>query len=256
MAKKLKEAEKKPNHERWLLTYADMITLLMTFFIVLYALSVADKKKFTELSKSLRIAFNGGSTQMINLSNQAPPRQGTDFNLDGSGSGAEEEVKLGEIQDLIYAFIEKENLMNDVVIDMEERGLVIHLSEGLIFASGEATIKQQAYLKLITIGKMLTGVSNYIRVEGHTDNIPMHGPKFRSNWQLSTERATRIVELLVSRSKVNPLRLSAMGYAEYRPIATNLTETGRAQNRRVDIVLMRSILNTTEENRPVKLKPL
>jgi chemotaxis protein MotB len=194
---------------------------------------------------------------MISLSDQQqPPRQGQDVNLDGSSVGAEEEVKMGEIQDMIYAYVEKENLSNDVSLDLEDRGLVIRLSEGLVFASGQATIKPSAYKKLITIGKMLTKIPNYIRIEGHTDNMPIHSATFRSNWQLSTERATQIAELLIYRSRVNPVRLSAIGYAEYRPIATNTTETGREQNRRVDIVLLRAQLNSVEENRPAAPRSL
>ena len=254
MVKKPKESEHKGNHERWLLTYADMITLLMTFFIVMYAMSIADTSKMKKLAESLHDAFLGqGNPQLLKSDEMVMPKEG-DAQANAGEGGKSEEARMGEVQDMLYEFIEKENLSTEISLEMEERGLVIRLSESMLFASGEDTIKADAYRKLAVVGKMLTTIPNYIRVEGHTDNVPIHGNNFRSNWQLSSERATRIVELLSSRHGDSPLRYSAIGYAEYRPLATNKTETGRAENRRVEIVILKTEFNRSEENRPAAVK--
>ena len=251
--KKSKEPEHKGNHERWLLTYADMITLLMTFFIVMYAMSIADTSKMKKLADSLHDAFLGqGNPQMIKSRDIVAPKEGDALTNPGD-SGKEEEVRMSEIQDKLYELIEKENLAAQIMVEMEDRGLVIRLSESMLFSSGEATVKADAYKKLNKVAKLLDAAPNYIRVEGHTDNLPIHSGLFRSNWQLSTERATHIVELLTVRAgeKTSRSRFSAVGYAEYRPLATNATDIGRANNRRVDIVLLKARLNSSEENRPV-----
>ena len=256
MVKKKNESEHKGNHERWLLTYADMITLLMTFFIVMYAMSVADTSKMKKLAESLHDAFLGqGNPQMINSHAMISPKEG-DALSESSDEGKVEDIRMGEVQDMLYEYIDKENLTNEVLVEMEDRGLVIRLSESMIFGSGEATIKPQALKKLVAVGKMLAGVPNYIRVEGHTDNIAVHTREFRSNWQLSSERATQVVEVLTTKCHLNPIRLCAAGYGEFRPIATNLTEGGRAQNRRVDIVLIKATFNSSEENRPANMPSL
>ena len=237
--KKNKEPEHKGNHERWLLTYADMITLLMTFFIVMYAMSIADSSKMKKLAESLHDAFLGqGNPQIIKSDELIMPKEGDAMTNPGE-SGKEEEIRLGEIQDMLYEYIEKENLAADMTVEMDDRGLIIRLSESMLFGSGEATIKPEAAKKLLTVAKLLQTVPNHIRVEGHTDNLPMHSGMFRSNWQLSSERATRIVEFLIARGGDKPARFSAVGYAEYRPLASNATERGRSNNRRVDIVIVK-----------------
>ncbi len=226
----------------------------MTFFIVMYAMSIADTSKMKKLAESLHDAFLGqGNPQILKSDTEVMPKEGDALTNPGD-EGKAEEVRMGQVQDLLYEYIEKENLSTEMSLEMEDRGLVIRMSESMLFASGEATIKADAYKKLGVIGKMLKTIPNYIRVEGHTDNMPIHSNNFRSNWQLSSERATRIVELLTSRQGENPMRYSTNGYAEYRPLATNTTEIGRAQNRCVEIVILKSELNRSEEDRPVALK--
>ena len=256
MAKK-EEPEKAPNHERWLLTYADMITLLLTFFIVLYALSMVDAKKMARLAESLRTAFNvskstGASQQLIEMNGQVIPLPApsvvSDENSPAS-SPQQEKLKLSETEDSLNDYSSKQGLLAELAVEMEEKGLVLRLSEAFLFESGRAEIKPTAIPKLVSIGKLLNKTTNYLRVEGHTDNIPIHSGQYRSNWQLSAERATRLTEALVEIAHVSAERFSAMGYGEHRPLASNATEKGRTKNRRVDIVILKNKYGGTEEDR-------
>jgi chemotaxis protein MotB len=229
------EADKAPNHERWLLTYADLITLLMIFFVVMYALASVDVKKFQVLSTSLRIAFGGGRNILG----------------DYQGSGMVP-LPVASPQDLAVAkdetddYIAQVGLQNEVNTTVEDRGLVITLQEKLLFAPGSTDINPGARAMLGALSKLLNSLPNYIRVEGNTDNVPAGGG--RGNWQLSTLRAANIAQFLAGPGGVNPKRISAIGYAENRPTADNKTLAGRAKNRRVDIVLLNRRYESTERN--------
>lgn len=256
MAKK-EEPEKAPNHERWLLTYADMITLLLTFFIVLYALSMVDAKKMARLAESLRQAFSvskttGSSQQLIEMNGQIIPLPAPSVVSDENSSASnpqQEKLRLAEIEEALNDYSSKQGLLAELAVEMEEKGLVLRLSEAFLFESGSSEIKLSAIPRLVVIGKLLNKTSNYLRVEGHTDNIPIHSAQYRSNWQLSADRATRLTESLVRNARVSAERFSAMGYGEHRPLAPNTTEKGRAKNRRVDIVILKNKYGGTEEDR-------
>ena len=237
----LKEEPEKPeNHERWLLSYADFITLLMIFFIILYSMSAVDSKKYAQLAGSLNVSLNGGEgvlNQSIVMENVK------------SNDILEEKRKLEAVKKKIEEYLKANNLDKAVKLDLEERGLVISLKDTVLFDTGRAEILPDSMLKLIEIGNTLTSIDNYIRIEGHTDNIPINTRIYKSNWDLSVLRATNVVHLLINSSHIHPQRLSAIGYGEFRPLSDNSTPEGRSSNRRVDIVIIKNKYNETENNK-------
>lgn len=232
--------ESHENSERWLLTYSDLITLLMVFFVVMYSMSNISAKKYGQLASSLGSAMGGGG------------------NLIGSGNGVtnnpgvqivdSEQKRLEALKNNIDEYIAKNGLANDVVTQVEEKGVIVRLKNSILFESGSAQLKGSSQKQITEIGKLLKQMGNYIRVEGHTDNIPIHKAEFNSNWQLSAIRASNVAEMLVNGAGISPDKIVAMGYGEYRPIASNSTVEGRAQNRRVDIVLVSSKFDGVEKN--------
>ena len=266
-----KEPEKHANHERWLVSYADFITLLFAVFVTMYAMSQTDKKKVEEVAASLRESF-GYSNQaaagqrgvlqsqdikpipaikpemavipMVNKMPPAGPRQG---GMDkGRGKGKAEEKEFREIQSAIEAYLVKHGAQNKVTLGVTRRGLVVSLKEAGFFDSGSAVIKPAGYQLLNTIIEAMTQYSNPLRVEGHTDNVPISTPIFPSNWELSVSRATTVLRYIQKNYDVDPGTLSATGYGEFRPTAENSTAEGRSKNRRVDIVLLSGEAETRE----------
>lgn len=239
-----RKPEKEPNHERWLLTYSDLITLLMIFFIVLYAMSNIDKQKFQTMATSFNIALGDGksaSTAGIETASSGNPTPIIP-------TSPTEEEKLNSMKSTLDNYIKDENLTNNLSTVIEEKGLVITLKDTLLFDTSKTDVKNDAKKQLIKLGSILNKIPNYIRIEGHTDNIPIHSNDFNSNWQLSVIRATEVTELLINKSGLDPKRISAVGYGEFRPVADNKTETGRALNRRVNIVILDNKFNNTENN--------
>jgi chemotaxis protein MotB len=230
------EPEKPVNHERWLLTYADLITLLMIFFVVMYSLARLDAQKFKSLSTSLRIAFGGGK----NIIGE----------YEGSGMvplpiPAQEE--LGVAKEDADDYVALHGLQSEVNTTIEDRGLIITMQEKLLFAPGRTDVNPAARQMLAAMAKLLNTLPNYVRIEGHTDSVPSSGPS-SSNWQLSSERAANIAQVLSEQGGVDPRRISAIGYADNRPVADNKTVAGRAKNRRVEIVLLNRRYEATERN--------
>lgn len=239
--------KEKDDTERWMLSYLDFITLLMIFFLMMYAISNVDSKKAQELARSLKIAFNQGSGQnviAISDSTNSPPDV-VDSTNDPDDSSAETE-KLSDIKEKVDDLVNNSELKGSVTTSIQERGLIISFNDNVFFNSGEAEIKPDWQSKLISISKILNGIDNYIHVEGHTDNVAINTNYFHSNWQLSAVRAANVVEFLISKGNVKPERLSSLGYGEYRPVQSNDTEEGRAANRRVDIVILNSKFNDSE----------
>jgi chemotaxis protein MotB len=238
-----------PNHERWLISYADFITLLFALFVVLYAASKADEKKQKMVADSINSAFTS-----LGLFPGAMRRPGK---IESTASGAEKpaipmNIVMGEdvlspakvkddlarLQGELEQTLSNQVATHTVSIHMGRDGLVISLREAGFFSSGSATPKPETLATLKQIAVSL-GRSPYdLRVEGHTDNIPIHTSEFDSNWELSTARATRIARTFLDLKAMPPERISAAGYGEFHPVASNSTEAGRAENRRVDLVVM------------------
>jgi chemotaxis protein MotB len=218
------------NSERWLLTYADLITLLLGLFVILYAMSKIDAGKYQELVAALGGVFGSGSTAVI---------QG------GQGviqlpvpTGQSERQRIA--RDLSSALgLDKRKL--PVSIAQNERGITVHMMEELLFASGSAELKQASLTTLDTLATVLRRLPNDIRVEGHTDNVPISTAEFPSNWHLSVARAVHTAYYLISRNGLPPSQVSVAGYSEYRPIAPNSSPENRSLNRRVDIVIVTEV---------------
>jgi chemotaxis protein MotB len=257
------------NHERWLVSYADFITLLFAFFTTLYAISTVDSQKYGKMVMSMRASFEStifsAGSDRFNLSMgggidpssttkqdseatqvkripQAPIRElKKSLSLKGESSGK----SLGSIRKEVETRIGSPALGNKVQTRMEPRGLVITLGEGGFFDSGSDQLKPEGRELLDRIASGLVSTRNLIHVEGHTDNLPIRNSRFPTNWELSTARSTAVIAYLIDRFGFVPDRLTAAGYGEYRPVAANETREGRARNRRVDITVLNSnsILN-------------
>lgn len=230
-----RRSRKKDNNDRWLLTYSDLITLLLIFFIVMYATCSVDSEKYKQLSQAMKGSFN----------NSYNMPQDEDINNSNDEILSEEEM-LTQVKSKVDKLVNDLELKGSITTSIQEKGLVITFNDTVLFNSGEANIKDDWKTKLISISKVLNGIDNYIRVEGHTDNVDIKTPYFNSNWQLSSIRAANVAEFLINDGNINPARLSAIGYGENRPVKSNDTEEGRTANRRVDILILNSKFNTSE----------
>ncbi|AWI07551.1 OmpA/MotB family protein [Clostridium drakei] len=241
---KKKKEEEHENSERWLLSYSDFMTLLMILFVVLYAMSNVDKAKFSQLSQSMSIAMGGGK---IMQGNENSPNISNSSPSGNSSDGKTEESKMEDLKKKVDSYLQKNGMQSSVTTEVDERGLVVSLKDTLFFETGKAEVIEASKVKLVEIGKILNQLNNTMRIEGHTDNVPIHNEKFSDNWQLSSARSLNVTELLIANG-VPPKKLSSVAYGEYRPILDNSTEEGRARNRRVDIIVVSNKYNKIENN--------
>jgi chemotaxis protein MotB len=232
-----------PNHERWLVSYADFITLLFAFFVVMYAMSQVDVKKMGRLSKAMQSAFDtrvfDAGSKKLNLAEGVPEGVAEPKIMESiSPLVSPSQPTFDKLQKKIETKLVQERFQDKVKFKQDKRGLVISLVEAGFFNPGEAEIKGSSLKIVDSIAQSILPIRNQIRVEGHTDNTPIHNIRFPSNWELSTARATNVIAYLTANYAFSPLRLSAAGYGEFRPVASNNQAEGRAANRRVDIVIL------------------
>lgn len=263
------------NEERWLLTYSDMITLLMALFIVMWAISSVNISKFDQLKAALRSAFSakvlpadtsilsgqtspfaqdGSPIQPLNEAN-SPPNTSSVITVNNlaaqisqkvssalqNAAAQQDQNNLAHIQQIVQQYAAAHGFAHDVSTSIDTQGLVVRLlTDNLLFQSGQATVEPQAAPLLGEIAHLLSagGISNPVAVGGYTDNQPIHSAAYPSNWELSSARADAVLEFLAGHG-VADTRLSATGYGAVKPIASNATPNGRAENRRVDIVILR-----------------
>lgn len=224
------------NRERWLVSYADFITLLFAFFVVLYASAQVDKRRVTELSAAIQSAFQElGPFPQGSAGGSTPKEQFVDKPRVESSAGGDFTKLENDLKHALARQIERQ----DVTVYVGSEGLVLSLREAGFFDSASERLRPEGYAGLREVVKVLSEQSHALRIEGHTDNVPIHNSRFASNWELSTARATEIVRFLITEQNFPPERLSAAGYAEFHPVADNLTEEGRRKNRRVDIIVLR-----------------
>jgi chemotaxis protein MotB len=268
LARKRKPPEH-ANHERWLVSYADFITLLFAFFTTLYAISTVDRQKYGKMVMSMRASFEstifkaGSDRFTLGMSAGVDPASDTqqaseatklkkasqspirELKKSISSKGESTGKSLGSIRKEVEMRIGSPALGSKVQTRMEPRGLVITLGEGGFFDSGSDQLKPEGRELLDRIASGLVSSRNLIHVEGHTDNVPIRNSRFPTNWELSTARSTAVVAYLITRFGFAPDRLTAAGYGEYRPVTANETQEGKARNRRVDITVLNanSILN-------------
>jgi chemotaxis protein MotB len=255
MSRKQKH-EKEANHERWLVSYADFITLLFAVFVCLYAMSQADQKKVESLVASIKESFGhvktGASSERVNVLQStdlrkipaikpetlSPGKGGEDLKIATKNRSRAEMKDFQEAKAIIDSALKNYGAQDKVNVQVTKRGLVVSLKEAGFFDSGSADVKSNSFQLLNAVAKALAPFSNPVRVEGHTDNIPISSHAFKSNWELSTTRSTNIVHYPIDNYSFPPEKISAVGYGEHRPIADNTREDGRSKNRRVDIVLL------------------
>jgi chemotaxis protein MotB len=240
------------NHERWLVSYADFITLLFAFFVVMFASSQGSKA--SQVSESVRSALDEGrisaviSTALGRGKHEAnkkavkidpavtretqPPA--TPPPPPAPAPKADLAKSLAKLQDNLAPELQS----GKVQVRLDDRGLTISLREAGFFASGDSAVQPSSMAALEKIAAVVADLPNSVRLEGHTDARPIHNPRFRSNWELSSARAIAVLELLETRCHILPARLAVAGYAENAPSDTNDTEEGRAHNRRVDMVVL------------------
>jgi chemotaxis protein MotB len=251
------------NHERWLLTYADMITLLVAFFIMLYAMSVMSKQKFEQLALSVRSGFDGNqhmqavelspgtgimqSNEMIAPEHITLIRRPTPDTSAADAQKAQEEEEMQNLKAKIDAVANKQGIATAMQVTETSRGLDIRiLADRLLFNKGQGALRPDAGPLLTKIAQVLNSVPNDIAVEGHTDDLPISTPEYPSNWELSTSRATNVLRFMVEQGGVSADRVCAAGYADTRPVVPNTGEDNRMKNRRVDIVILRSSTDNSD----------
>ena len=259
--------EPRVSHERWLVSYADFITLLFAFFTTLYAISNVDLQKMQSLVSSLHVAFDakresapgngarspaGGAAQasrppapsaipaLATLPSDVLAKLGRDYL----------ETTLATVRERLAKRLAGAVEDGRVSIEVDPRGLVVSIRETGSFATGSADLTEATRAIIIEVGGNLRDIDNFVRVEGHTDDLPIHTPRFASNWELSTSRATAVVAFLVQSLGLEPRRLSAAGYAEFHPQVPNSDDGNRARNRRVDIVILNEVTTRAEEPGP------
>jgi len=261
-----KAHEEHENHERWLVSYADFITLLFAFFVVMYSISSLNEGKYKVLSQTMIAAFTGQPTtpnpvqvgqpfnsmpSVVDLP-PIPKQQKPEIIQPGRGGPGAKEVQktlegvARQIQTLLASAIRK----GDVQVRMTPLGVVIDIHDTVLFASGQADLTPQAQELLNQIAGVLQGVAYPIQVNGFTDDRPINTAQFRSNWALSSARAVSVVEMFIAQG-VKPDQLVAAGYGQYHPVASNDTAKGRAANRRVSVVIVSPLSNANVNDTPI-----
>jgi chemotaxis protein MotB len=246
--------EEPSGHDRWLISYSDFMTLLFALFVVLFASSYRDNQAIKRISQAIHIgfqelgAFSGGSSNSgvayHNLEPDASIGSPSFLPADTKKEDALAPlvVDIAQLRRELEAAIGQELRDREVVMRVSPEGFVISLNELGFFNSGQADLLPGAAPKIEKIAKVLTQHGLDLRIEGHSDNQPIHTAEFRSNWELSTARAMAVLLLLVNEAGFDPKKLSVAGYGEYRPVADNATPDGRKMNRRVDLVVVATSL--------------
>lgn len=276
---KLKRKKKHDEHidESWLIPYADILTLLLALFIVLFASSQIDQKKFQAVAESFASELDGGtgildsnsptdmeddgtSSQIPSIIDQEAEKDDTETEAGAGGesdieidaeelyTAAQDQKELEEMQQAFQQFAEDKGIESRVTTELDDRGLVVKLREGVLYESGSADLNAKAATLAREISKMFESeVPRTIYIEGHTDNVPTNQSDYPTNWELSSARAINFMKIILENSELDPRKFSATGYGEYRPVAANDTKQGRAENRRVEIVISRFVEQELEE---------
>lgn len=278
---RLKRKKKHEEHidESWLIPYADILTLLLALFIVLFAASSIDAEKFKAVAESFAAELDGGTGILDSNSPTDSQDNGTsseipsivendketeesdtetepgawgnsDVEVDGeqAWTAAKDQKELEEMQQAFLNFTEENNLESRLTTELDEKGLIIKIKEGALFTSGSADLSPQAEQFAREISLMFeTQIPRTIFIEGHTDNVPTNPEKFASNWELSSARAINFMKIILENKDLDPRKFSATGYGEHRPIASNDTAQGKSENRRVEILISRISEEELEE---------
>lgn len=230
------------NQDRWLLTYADLITLLLGLFVILYAMSKIDMKKYDQVVVALGGVFGSAdAAESMRVRLTELPESIPDIFS-----------QRAKVESEIRRALELDTRSLPISLSQDERGVIVHIQEELLFPSGSAELKRSSLETLDRLAGVFRTMPNDIRVEGHTDNVPIQTRTFPSNWHLSVGRALNVGYYLIQKHQMNPEKVSVVGYSEYRPIALNTTPENRARNRRVDIVIVTEAVGSVPGSAPTQ----
>ena len=251
MAKKRQKKHEEEASEAWLLPYSDLMTLLLALFIALFAISQTDQNKLQALAQAFTAAFNTGGPSFFDQAgpNVSMQRQvmsnednGQDAYLQTEAAYAQETESLEDLQAQLDAYIQENQLEGELTTQLEEEGLMIRIKERALFPSGSAELVPESQRIGPIVAGLLAAVPERVLISGHTDTDPINTAQFPSNWELSSVRAMTFMKYLLSiNENLNPARFSAIGYGEYRPIAQNDTPENKQKNRRVEILIARTV---------------
>lgn len=258
--------EDEDNHERWLVSYADFITLLFAFFVVMYAISSVNEKKYDALSSAMNSAFTNekitkNDSSPVTTKQKSPKKTAHKLiapkrylSEDQIGKIQKEREAMGALGDDLAENLSNLISENKIQVIQNNRGLQINISDSLLFETGSAELSTSATELLNTIAALMHQNNHAIQVEGHTDDTPIHTPMFFSNWELSAVRASSVVRMFSSFG-IEENRLSALGFGSTQPISENITSDGRAKNRRVSIMIIYdSLKHDNNDDREIQPK--
>ncbi|WP_110114141.1 flagellar motor protein MotS [Bacillus sp. CGMCC 1.16541] len=254
MRRRKKRSSSSSGDQKWLVTFSDLVTLILVFFILLFSMSQIDNVKFRALAQSFQrseifeynqsvIPFDYMESSTVK-SVEGKPHQATQFQhaqengaQSSVASTAEGSISLDEILVEVQSYLEESNLTDVVLVNRDDRGVVLVLQEQILFDTGEAVLLSHAYPLLDKIGNLISTIPNYVKIEGHTDNRPITTYRYPSNWELSTARASSVIRYFISKNDVDSTRFIAVGYGDTRPLVSNTTPENLQKNRRVEIVI-------------------
>ncbi|WP_027633933.1 OmpA family protein [Clostridium hydrogeniformans] len=220
--------------DEWILTYSDTVTLLLTFFILLYTFSTVDNQKLKSISQAFQAMFTGQPGQSIIEGSGVTP----DAPLESEVNPENMNGELYNVYEQVKAFIDENQLDASLQIKEDERGIILQMKDSILFESGKAELKEESTPMLSKISGLINSLNNPVIVEGHTDNVPISNYIFKSNWELSTARSVSVVRYFIEGKGLKPERFTAAAYGQYKPIAPNDNDENRAKNRRVNILLV------------------
>lgn len=245
--RKKKQHQEEHIDETWLIPYADLLTLLLALFIILFAASQIDSEKYQRIMHSFNDAFTG-SISFFNEPDVLPKENMPADKLNPYAAKnarqlerEKEAEELLELKDELDKYAEQNGFMGKIETTLHEDQLMIMIRDHALFDSGSAEVKKESRQLALTIGEMLSEHKDFqIEVSGHTDNVPIHSARFDSNWDLSTARALSFMKILLTNKAIDESRFKAIGYGEFKPVESNDTAEGRAKNRRVEISIKRN----------------
>lgn len=259
MTRRRKHPEEPENHDRWLVSYADFITLLFAFFVVMYAISSVNESKYRVLSESLGEAFGNvppvSSVPAYSETPASPPTPLPPRKRRENDALKREREQMTSIARNILEALQPLVQEGKVRVTQQSRGIIVEINASVLFAPGEARLAEESSQALKAVAAVLKNDHHAIQVEGHTDDVPISTPAFPSNWELSAVRASSVVRLFIE-SGISEKRLSAVGYGQTQPVGDNTVPDGRLRNRRVQVMILANLPETpidvpiTSESKP------
>lgn len=231
--------------ESWLIPYADLLTLLLALFIVLFAMSSVDAVKFQQLSKAFNDVFAGGTgvfefqSPMPEGQMESPDERKEDVEKNDQDAAAKDQMELQALQQKVNAYIEEKKLTDKLNTKLTDEGLLLTIRDNVLFESGRAEVRASDLTIANEIADLLImEPPRNIIISGHTDNVPISTARYESNWELSVMRAVEFMKIILKNEQLDPRWFSAKGFGEFQPVATNDTAEGKARNRRVEILIL------------------